>query len=61
MGRKDPDEELTSVAASLLLRKSRERVIRLIQSGALAGRRDPQRGWLVSRASAEAFAEKQTA
>jgi excisionase family DNA binding protein len=45
--------ELTAASAALRLRLSRERVIRLVQRGELAGRRDPERGWLVDRADVE--------
>ena len=38
------------------LKMSRERVVRLVQMGRIQGRRDPERGWLVSRAAAAAFA-----
>ena len=43
-------KEVTSVEAAVRLRLSRERVIRLIQIGALPGRRDPMRGWVVEEA-----------
>lgn len=50
------DTRLPAVEAAILLRISRERVIRLVQRGKLAGERHPSRGWLVSRRSAEEFA-----
>lgn len=39
--------ELTATEAAVRLRMSRERLIRLIQTGEVAGRRDPLRGWLI--------------
>lgn len=42
-------EEVPVVEEALRRHISRERVIRLIQTGRLPGRRDPESGWLVIR------------
>jgi hypothetical protein len=47
--------EVTAAEAGLRLRLSRERVVRLIQTGRLAGRRDHERGWLVQEEALKAF------
>ncbi len=41
--------EVSAVEAAIRLALSRERVIRLIQTGKLAGRRDQVTGWRVYR------------
>lgn len=46
--------EMSAVDAALQLQMSRERVIRLIEGGKLAGRRDPVTGWRVSREAVDA-------
>jgi len=45
--------ELAATAAAVLLEVSRERLVRLVQTGRLKGRRHPELGWLVSRAAVE--------
>jgi hypothetical protein len=42
------EEDLTAAESALRLRMSRERVVRLIQTGQLKGCRHPERGWLVN-------------
>ena len=46
--------EVTAAEAAVRLALSRERVIRLVQTGKLAGRRDPALGWRVYRDALEA-------
>ncbi len=53
MNSKEKGPHLTAVEAAVILGVSRERVIRMVQRGTLAGRRDPERGWLVRRAAVE--------
>lgn len=48
--------ELSAVEAALRLGLSRERVIRLVQTGKLAGRRDATLGWRVDREAVETLA-----
>ena len=50
-GKKWLGKELSAAEAAAHLQMSRERVVRLIQSGQLAGRRDDRQGWLVKRYS----------
>ncbi len=50
--------ELPAAEAAVLLRRSRERVIRLIQTGDLPGRRVPGVGWVVDRKAAEDRAQR---
>jgi len=45
--------EMSAVEAALRLGLSRERVIRLVQTGKLAGRRDAALGWRVDREAVE--------
>jgi hypothetical protein len=45
--------ELPAAEGALQLGMSRERLVRLIQSGELAGRRDSDQGWLVAQAAVE--------
>ena len=47
--------EISAAQAALQLGLSRERVIRLVQTGKLAGRRDPALGWRVSRDAVDAI------
>lgn len=44
---------LPAAEAAVLLRISRERVIRLIQTGAIPGRKIPDVGWVVDRLALE--------
>jgi hypothetical protein len=50
-GTKWVGKELSAAEAATRLQMSRERVVRLVQSGQLAGRRDDHQGWLVKRYS----------
>lgn len=52
--------ELTAVEASLRAGVSRERLIRKVQAGAITGRRDPERGWLVLEASLDTWLRSQS-
>jgi hypothetical protein len=46
-------QETPAAEAAPLLGMSRERIVRLIQTRRLKGRRDPERGWLVDGAALE--------
>jgi hypothetical protein len=43
------------ISAAMRLTMTRERVIRRIQTGELAGRRDPDVGWVVDKASVDSY------
>ncbi len=47
----DPPVLLPVAEAAIRLGITRERVIRLVQTRQLGGRRDPRRGWLVDETS----------
>jgi hypothetical protein len=49
-------EDIPAAEAAVRLSLSRERLIRMVQTGRLLGRRDAERGWLVSAAAVEALA-----
>jgi excisionase family DNA binding protein len=57
----NPEDELTATEAAMRLKISRERLIRLVQRGELQGRRDPERGWLVSQQDVTGHARAQHA
>ena len=54
-----PCPELTVAKAAVQLGMTRERVIRRIQTRQLEGRRDAERGWLVSADSIAAYVRSQ--
>lgn len=47
--------EIAAADGALRAGMSRERLIRKIQTKAIKGRRDPERGWLVLEASLDAY------
>jgi hypothetical protein len=56
MKRESSTQLVPVTAVTKQLKMTREQVIRRVQTGELAGRRDERRGWLVDRTSAAALA-----
>ena len=52
-----PPGYITASEAAIRLRLSRERVVRLVQTGELAGKHDPRRGWFVRKSHVEVRAK----